>query len=219
MMLHAVATSGTDPLHVATATVAEARSVSTSIRARLLAILEGHVCIGRASLGVGTRERMVEERDGLLWPSCLYTSRSALGYHHRLSNQATKAGRPVWLDAVRCVRLRASRARERVGAAAQLQAWWRALDHTARASVRAELRRQQRGASPSLASSFEQADLRRAAAVWREAPHRADRPRPCQCTTKGLRLERFGYQHSHWPSQERKRKADAGDAALVGKRR
>jgi hypothetical protein len=66
MMLHAVAPSGTYPLQVATAPVAEARSVSTSVRARLGAIFEGHVCIGRASLGVGTGERMVEERDGLL---------------------------------------------------------------------------------------------------------------------------------------------------------
>ena len=111
--------------------------------------------------------------------------------------------------------LRACRTRERAGAAAQLQAWWRVLDHTARASVRSELLRQQRGASPSFASSFEQADLRRAAAVWREAPHRANRPRPCRCTTKGLRLERFGSKHRHWPSQQRKRKADAGDAALL----
>ena len=89
MMLHAVATSGTDPLQVATAPVAEARSVSTSVRARLVVILEGHVWIGRASLGVGTRERMVEERDGLLWPSCLYTSRSAFGYNPRGSNKAS----------------------------------------------------------------------------------------------------------------------------------
>ena len=72
--------------------------------------------------------------------------------------------------------------------------------------------------TPCCAHGFSVSQLR----AWRAreragaaAPHRADRPRPCQCTTKGLRLERFGSQHRHWPSQQRKRKINASDDALA----
>lgn len=155
----------------------------------------------------------------ILWRDAQPT---ALGPHEVMAVKVPgkPTGCEVYLDAAgtpRCrhgftaSQLSEQRAQERVGAALQLQAWWRAIDAAARSSVRAELRRHQRGAAPSAeASAEEAAALQRAADGWRNAPRRTRVPRPCRCTTKGLRLERFGGAcHRRSPSHQRKRKAAA----------
>ena len=118
-------------------------------------------------------------------------------------------GTPLCAHGFSASELAKRRARQRVQAASKIQAWWRAMDRDARASVRAAMLHSVVSATASMPPSH---GLRRAAAVWRThsewrriasrqsnpwarprgrpPTRRADAP-TCRCSTAGLRIDRL----------------------------